>query len=52
MVRRCLRRAIAVALLVGGLSFLPGPAAHATELCARLTFWDPVGKQTRCLPLL
>jgi len=52
VIRRWLRRVAAVAVLVGGLSFLSGPPASATELCMRVTFWQPVGRHTSCFPLV
>ena len=48
MFRRWLRRTAAVAVLVGGLSFLGGPPAQAQSLCMAVWFWQPVGHQQSC----
>jgi hypothetical protein len=49
--KRWIRRLLAAAILVGGLTATAGPA-HADSLCGRVTVWAPVGSHTACVPLL
>jgi len=49
VVFRLARRALAVAIVVGGLSFLGGPPAQATSTCGYVRLYDPHVSTQFCL---
>lgn len=48
MIVRWIRRAIALAALIAGLSVVTGAPAGATALCGRVTVWG--AQPTVCVP--